>query len=297
MTVALDTLSFPALGGTVRILTEGGDPDAAARARESVLDLHRRLTRFEADSELCRVNRDPRDRVPVGHLMLVFAAAAHWAGAMTGGLVDATLLDEVERAGYVESFDPDAAATWHAGPPSGQPKDGWLDIAVDVERSLLIRPPGLRLDSGGIGKGLAADLAAELLQRQPSWGIDCLGDLRVGGTNRLPRRIDVTSPDGDGSVIAVGSLIDGAVATSGTTRRSWGDRGEAHHLIDPRTGRPSDTDVVQVTAVAPTALEAEVRAKAALLSGAARAFEWLPDGGVVVGRDGRIETAEFDAAP
>ncbi len=74
------------------------------------------------------------------------------------------------------------------------------------------------------------------------------------------------------------------MATSGIGRRSWLDgRGRpAHHLLDPATGRPAYTGVVQVTALAPTALEAEIRAKAAILAGPDRAREWLPDGGVVV---------------
>ena len=46
---------------------------------------------------------------------------------------------------------------------------------------------------------------------------------------------------------------------------------------------------MQVTALAPTALEAEIRAKAALLSGPDRARDWLPDGGVLVGEDGGFE--------
>jgi thiamine biosynthesis lipoprotein len=76
-----------------------------------------------------------------------------------------------------------------------------------------------------------------------------------------------------------------AVATSGTTRRAWAG---GHHLIDPRTGAPADTGVVQVTALAPTALLAEVRAKAALLSGPAGAAAFLPDGGVVITGAGAI---------
>jgi thiamine biosynthesis lipoprotein len=79
------------------------------------------------------------------------------------------------------------------------------------------------------------------------------------------------------------------VATTGIGRRSWLDaRGApAHHLLDPATGRPAFTGVVQATALAPTALEAEIRAKAAVLSGPDGAAAWLPDAGVVVLDDGR----------
>ena len=77
------------------------------------------------------------------------------------------------------------------------------------------------------------------------------------------------------------TLADGAAATSGVTRRGW-------HLIDPGTGRPARTGIVQATALAPTALEAEVRAKAALLAGPAAAGDHLPHGGLLVLADGEV---------
>ena len=79
-------------------------------------------------------------------------------------------------------------------------------------------------------------------------------------------------------------LEDAAVATSGIGRRSWlgVDGRPAHHLLDPATGRPAFTGIVQATALAPTAVEAEWRAKAAVLSGPERAADWLEHGGVVV---------------
>jgi len=51
-------------------------------------------------------------------------------------------------------------------------------------------------------------------------------------------------------------------------------------------GRPADTGLVQVTAMADTGLQAEVRAKAALLAGPGRAPGHLPAGGVLVTADG-----------
>ena len=70
--------------------------------------------------------------------------------------------------------------------------------------------------------------------------------------------------------------------------RSWltRDGRPAHHLLDPGTGRPAFTGVVQATALAPTATEAEILAKAALLSGPEGAQKWLRHGGVLVFEDG-----------
>ena len=67
-------------------------------------------------------------------------------------------------------------------------------------------------------------------------------------------------------------LTSGAMATSGSDRRRWRTpEGEAHHLIDPRRGSPAETDLLRVTVVARTAVEAEVLAKALYLAGAQQA--------------------------
>ena len=149
---------------------------------------------------------------------------------------------------------------------------------MSTDAEAVSRPPGVALDSGGLGKGLAADLVADRLR-----GAALLRD-RVHG--RRPRR---AAPRGrcaspspwDDGVLAELTLTDGAAATSGVTRRGW-------HLIDPSTGRPARTGIVQATALAPTALEAEVRAKAALLAGPAAARDHLPHGGLLVLADGEV---------
>ncbi len=154
----------------------------------------------------------------------------------------------------------------------------------------MTRPPGVRIDSGGIAKGLLADLLATELAGQRAFAIDCCGDLRVGGEAGLRRRILVDDPFG-GEPLHEFGLRDGAAATSGIGRRCWlgPDGRAAHHLLDPRGGEPAFTGIVQATALAPTALLAEVHAKAALLAGPAAAPEWLPHGGVLVDDDGGVE--------
>jgi thiamine biosynthesis lipoprotein len=146
---------------------------------------------------------------------------------------------------------------------------------VDLSRRTITRPPGLRFDSGGIAKGLAGDIAAAGLDRYSSYAVDCGGDLRVGGTDGLERPVELINPLSGRAVSAFG-LTQGAVATTGLSRRLWRHRGGfAHHLIDPATQAPAWTGLIQATAVAPTGVEAEALAKAAVLSGPAGAGRWL----------------------
>ena len=68
----------------------------------------------------------------------------------------------------------------------------------------------------------------------------------------------------------------GGVATSGRDYRRWTRNGTwQHHILDPRTGRPAQSDVLSATVIAPTAYEADVAAKTALILGSRDGLEWI----------------------
>jgi thiamine biosynthesis lipoprotein len=223
--------------------------------------------------------------------------AGLWAAERTGGLVDPTLIGALETAGYAgdrRAPELPLAEVLALAPPrrpaSPDPAARWRRIEVDDKRGVVRRPPGLRLDTGGFGKGLAADLLAARLAPAPRWAVDCGGDLRVGAPAAAPFAINVRHPI-TGETIRELSVHDGAVATSGLDIRLWlrPDGRPAHHLLDPATGEPAWTGLVGATALAPTALEAEALAKAALLSGPARAARWLgTHGGLAIRDDGEV---------
>jgi thiamine biosynthesis lipoprotein len=293
------TQSFDCFGSSCSVLVSGGRggevaADRATRlARCNLEQWHARFSRFLDDSELCRLNGDPRETVPVSAPMARLAQAVVYAGSLSGGLVDGTLLDQIEAAGYVRDLrHPLPLATALELAPARKPAAApliarWREIEVDVKRCTLTRPRGVKLDSGGLAKGLFADLLAETLAGQASFAIDCAGDLAVGGVAGEVRAIRVESPF-DGSTLHTFHRSRTGVATSGIGRRSWLDRDGrlAHHLLDPATGRPAFTGVVQATALAPSALLAEIYAKAAVLSGPRAASAWLRHGGVLVFDDG-----------
>lgn len=304
-----ERLSFDCFGGRCTVIVADGDRaadavTAAALAKRALLDWHARFSRFEAGSELSRFNRNPRERVTVSPLLGRLVQAALSASEQTGGLVDATLGAEIERAGYRFSLDGDGIPLEVAlalAPPRAPARPSRADpaqrISFDPVTSQVIRGAGTSLDPGGVAKGVFADELAAMLDGFDAFAVDCAGDIRLGGRAGVARPINVTSPF-DGRQLHTFALRDGAIATSGIGKRSWldGDAQPAHHLLDPRTGRPAYTGVVQATAVARTAAEAEVLAKAAVLSGPTRAAEWLRHGGMVVYDDGRYELLEPAAA-
>jgi thiamine biosynthesis lipoprotein len=301
---------FDCFGGRCTVIVADGarpaDADVAgAMSRRALLGWHDRFSRFQSTSELSAFNRDPRRAVPVSPLLSRLARAALRAARDTGGLVDATLGAEIERAGYRTSLQGagiplDVALALAPARAAARPADAdpLSRLTVDAARGTITRRPGTVFDPGGIAKGVFADELAELLDGFDAFAIDCAGDIRLGGRAGVERPIHVTSPF-DGARRHSFGLRDGAIATSGIGKRSWldGDARPAHHLLDPRTGRPAYTGVVQATALAPTAAEAETLAKAALLSGPAGARAWLRHGGLIVFDDGSYELLGAGGAP
>ncbi|HYB29470.1 MAG TPA: FAD:protein FMN transferase [Solirubrobacteraceae bacterium] len=285
------------------IVTDAQAHEAAAAvivARRRLLEWHGQFSRFEPGSELTRLNAAMSETVRVSPLMRRVVEAAIGAAEATGGLVDPTLLDQIERAGYDAHFDqtglplPDALALAPArrpGRPSAQER--WRSLRTDRRTSTVTRPPGVRIDPGGIAKGVFADELGAALAGHQAFVVECAGDLRLGGKLALAREIHVASPFED-AILHTFTLCSGGVATSGIGKRSWlrPDGSVAHHLLDPATGMPAYTGIVQVTALAPTATQAEALSKAALLAGPGQAERLLVHGGVLVLDDGNFIVLE-----
>ena len=309
--------TFHSMGCDVRVLIgpplrEGlpGPDEAATRARAFVDDFAARLSRFRPDSELSRLNADPRAAVPASPLLRAAVGAGIWAANRTGGLVDPSLLDALERGGYRDSLDGATPASLRQAldatpvrvPAGPGPAALWRTLAVDHRGGLVRRPPGVRFDTGGTGKGLAADAVACRLANYSRFVVDCGGDIAVGGAAALarPYEIAVEHPLTGEHVHSL-TLSSGGVATSGLNVRIWrrADGSFAHHLLDPATEEPAWTGLIGATALGGSALEAETLSKQALLSGPDRARQVLaPLGGLLVHDDGDVElVGPVHAAP
>ena len=230
-----------------------GDPAVVERLFASD---DRRFTRFAGDSELLRVNRSQWP-VLVSQRFARAVMAALRAWWQTDGLVDPTLLDALEAAGYDRDFrelaaDPRPATVGQAGQAA----------AIRLTGRLLTRPASARLDLNGVVKAMAVDDALKASGGR-GW-ISAGGDIATG------RPLEVALPGG-GSV----RLERGGLATSGSIGRRWLRGGEQqHHLIDPRSGCPAESPWAQVTVCGATCLAADTAAKAAFLLGT-RGPRWL----------------------
>jgi thiamine biosynthesis lipoprotein len=252
----MERRAFHAMGTEMELIVDAEDAGEALDTAEA--EFHRLealLSRFRDDSELSQLNRD--GSIDAGPDLLRVVELALEARERTGGRFDPTVHDAVVAAGYDRSFE-DIAPESHVRCQAPAVAGG--GVSVDGPRITL--DPGVRVDLGGIGKGYAAERAAELLALAGPCLVNAGGDVATRG-GAWPIGVETA-----GSPLTL-ELAGAALATSGRDRRRWRRGGrELHHLIDPRTGAPAETDLLRVTVVAADAVEAEVAAKALFLAGA-----------------------------
>ena len=242
--------------------------DAAIdRAMTRTEDIEQTFSRFIPSSEICRLNDSAGTWTRVSEDMRVVLEYSLGLFDRSGGLFDPGVLPDLERAGYDASFEL-LPVDRPAPPPAGGTRPSFGEIEM---RHLDVRlPEGLRIDLGGIVKGWTADVLADMLSAVGSCLVEMGGDTAVRGAppDAQGWSIGVQAHGKPGELMAIVEMASGGVATSAPDERRWKMGGSwAHHLIDPRTGEPSHSDLVQVTAFAQSASAAEVWAKAALLSG------------------------------
>jgi len=257
----------------VDVLVAGADAKSFAAIERHFRDVDSTFSRFRSGSELSAVNAASSWLVPVSPLFAEATEIAIAAAAATDGLVDLTLGAAIEAAGYDRDF---ALLQADEDPPGPAVPGTWRNVRVASR--LLFRPPGTRLDLNGIVKSLAVDEALALLPGE--------GFVAAGGDIATHGPVAVGLPGGDGL-----QLLAGGLATSGRTARHWSRGGRPqHHLIDPRSGRPSTSRWLEVTVAAESCLAADVAAKAAFLL-SSEGPDWLDERGLpgrFAGEDGPV---------
>jgi thiamine biosynthesis lipoprotein len=282
---------------------------------ESFIYFEQLLSRFRPSSELSRLNQGRGTVFVASPDLFAAVQAAIWAAQQTHGVYDPSILSLLEAAGYDRTFaaipDPlplSRADTVDRGQVAGGGSNtgrsarrasparyDYRFVRFDPFTSTIWRPEGLRLDLGGMGKGWTVDRIVDVLAPQSDFMINAGGDIYCGNAPHRQRgwEIHVAHPLDASSSFATLSLRHRAIATSTIARRRWRHQGRVqHHLIDPRTGHPAQTNVISATVIAGRVFTAEVYAKAALILGARKGLallESLPEvEGALMGARGDV---------
>jgi thiamine biosynthesis lipoprotein len=278
-----------ALGGdvTMVLVAEDDAPVAIwlAQLWRQVYTFERQFSRFLPSSELSELNRQAGVRVSVSPEFRELLIASKQLSEQTRGLYNPFILPALQRAGYTHSALP------------GYEQDSFEDHRrrsvvtadrLEITTKTVSIPYGTALDMGGCGKGYLADQLAATLAKLPLTGfwVSLSGDLVTSGTDAAgePWRTTVQSfgaqDTADYEVRGNGQTL--GIATSGTFQRANQTLPgkTAHHIIDPRTQQPAETDVCLATIVARSGVQADVLASCAVILGSKQAPAFLKQQGV-----------------
>lgn len=207
-----------------------------------------------------------------------------------------TALELCEATGG--AFDPTAAPlikAWGFGPdsPGGRPSPaklataraltGWEQLRLDGDRLTKING-GVTMDLAAIAKGYGVDRVSRVIQQAgiTNFLVEIGGEVYAQGHNpaRKPWNIGIENPAATGPLDRIqgkAELRNKAFATSGDYRnRRTDESGQSwSHIIDPRTGRPADTDLAAVCVLAGSCTEADAMATALFVMGSEAASEWV----------------------
>ncbi|GEM_PF-400289 len=284
--VALHDRTFRAMNTDVALYLLSAD----ARHANCVLDAAEwffvqtewRLSRFRDSSELSMLNRN--SPAQVSRVLFEILQLAARSCEETNGVFNPLIGPALIAAGYNRTFDDigsDSVQTGLLEATTTVPSFS-DSVALDPITRLVTLRNGAQLDLGGIAKGWAIDRAFRTLSKLGPCCVNAGGDVHVGGsfeTGGNGWRIDVADPFApeDGSIPGVRAVMmkDQAIATSGIMKRRWIVNGaEQHHLIDPRTAQPARNNLLFVTAIADTAIQAEVAAKTVFIMGEEEGSAW-----------------------
>lgn len=279
-----------ALGGntTLAIVTDMNDESAKAlfgQLWKQLFRFERRFSRFIPLSELMTFNRIAGLKTPVTPEFLQLLTAAKRIGVKTGGLYNPFITPALHRAGYIQS-----ALTGHEN-------DRQIDYSdrvvagideLEIGNNWVRIPYRTALDLGGCGKGYIADQLAKTLDTTAgvqSYWLSLGGDIAVCGHDQNDNNIyiDVQNANlnqpSEWVIECKGDYC--GIATSGTFKRpSQDDKKAWHHIIDPSTMKPAETDIRLATVCANSVFEADVLASCAIILGSSRAPAFLKKHGV-----------------
>lgn len=268
----------------------------AARAASRAFE--RRLSRTLPHSDISRLNAAAGKRVAVHDDTAELLRAAIGYCADSEGLFDVTVGSAVRLWNFHEGTMPERAdveralahVDWRALRVSeaGEAGGSWAQLA----------DPQAAVDVGGIAKGWIADRLSALLAEHglDSFVVNLGGNVMAHGQkpDGSPWRVGLQDPRDKGSIVGAVTVRDASAVTSGVYERCFERDGVFyHHILDPKTGFPVETDAAGATVVARRSIDAEGYSTTLLALGIERGLAFARERDAILGayfvdRNGKV---------
>jgi thiamine biosynthesis lipoprotein len=277
----MHTHTFRAMGSQILIAMDTDEKttnDAGLEAAGWFEEWEQTFSRFRLTSELSEVNQHSGQWIRVSSNFWRVLELALEVEKKTDGLVTPTRLNALEEAGYSVSFENIAQNMDAYLGRTYANSESLESLEMNAADGSIRMPLGMRLDLGGIVKGWAAQQAMIRLREAGSVLVDAGGDIAISGPmhNGVPWAVGVDDPFNAGQSLGVVMLANCGIATSGKDYHRWLKANQwQHHIIDPRTDKPAESDVFTATVITADVMEAEAWAKTALILGSQTGVERL----------------------
>ena len=265
----------PAMGTTAEIYAYAVDEGQAQAVFDVGFDeidrVDRDLSHYRTSSEVSRINREAASRaVTVDPETFDLLQRCLALSRATGGAFDITVGPLMKAWGFFRDSgrlpDPEELA-------AAREQTGWQWLELDaVRRTVRFRRPGLEIDLGSIGKGVALDRAARELALLGSGAVLlAIGRSSYRALDPPPGEagwpIVVRRPFDRSETLTEVRLGRRSLSTSGSAGRFFELEGRRYsHILDPRTGEPAN-GVAQVTVLAATAARSDALSTALFVLG------------------------------
>jgi thiamine biosynthesis lipoprotein len=261
---------------TYMTLTAYGEKSyqAVKEAIEEIKSLDNNISTGNADSEVTALNNVGEGILSKDVAYLVEQSLQLYD--TTEGLFDIAVYPIMEEWGFT---------TKNYKVPSGEKLAKLVECAdlskvkYDYDTKEIILDDGMKIDLGGIAKGYTSSKIIEIFKKNgiTSGLVNLGGNVQVLGrkSDGSKWKIAIQSPYGEDDYLGILSIEDKAIITSGGYERYFEENGiKYHHIINPKTGYPSDSDLVSVTIVSDNGTLADGLSTSLFIMGKDKAIEY-----------------------
>ncbi|MGI0152712.1 FAD:protein FMN transferase [Pseudidiomarina sp. WS423] len=263
-------------------------PEQVKQRVDAVLEqINSQMSTYDPQSELSLFNsRQTTEPVVISRSLETVIRRALEIANETDGVLDVTVGPLVNLWGFGPLAKPERKPT-EAELQAMIDEVGYQHVHVE-NHQLRKAKPEIHIDLSTIAKGYGVDRVAVLLEQMEitNYLVEIGGEMRTRGTKpgNQPWRIAIEKPvTSERSVQRVIEPGDAGIATSGDYRNYYEEDGVRYsHIIDPRTGYPIQHNLVSVTVVAPTSMDADAYATALTVMGPEQALAFAEQKGLAV---------------
>lgn len=227
------------------------------------------------ESEIAKLNQKKTEKVSKETIQLIQCAKK--VSKETEGAFDITIYPLMELWGFPSQN--------YQVPSEAEIKEildsniGMDKVMVDEKNQEITLKDEVQIDLGGIAKGYTSEQVARILKRHDiEHGVISLG----GNVQAIGKKIDgsrwkvgIQPPKDDMEMIGTYEACNEAVTTSGGYERYFEEDGKAyHHILDPDTGKPSNQDLISVTAISEDGMLADCLSTTLFVMGKEKAEEY-----------------------